>query len=190
MIVVKMGGSLYSSPHLQEWINELAAISQQTIVIVPGGGPFAEQVRDADAKWGLADDVAHHMAVLGMQQFGYMLTSLNANIASIESFRDVVGKGTYVWLPSKDVNTECHYPEDWQTTSDSLAIWLACQLSAQHLCLVKSADIKKTTEQLVNSDLVDDYFSTAMDSYSGEIHFYHSSLAKKFMEDLRNEKLN
>ena len=65
----------------------------------------------------------------------------------------------------------------------------AQQLSADHLCLVKSAQIdNKTTEQLVSSDLVDDYFSIAKDNFLGQIHFYHSSSSKKFMEDLHNEK--
>ncbi len=189
MIVVKIGGSLYSSPHLQEWADDLASVRQQSIVIVPGGGPFTKQVRDADAKWNLTDDIAHHMAVLGMQQFGYLLTSLNANITPAESLTDIAKNGVYVWLPSIDIRADCNYPNNWQITSDSLALWLACQISADHLCLVKSAQINnKSAEQLVGSDLVDDYFSTAKDNFLGQIHFYHSSLSKKFMEDLHNEK--
>ena len=62
MIVIKIGGSLFSSTHLKEWLRVIAKQSKHTIVIVPGGGPFADQVRAADQQWHLPEDHCHDMA--------------------------------------------------------------------------------------------------------------------------------
>jgi aspartokinase-like uncharacterized kinase len=48
MQVVKIGGSLYDTPELKKWLKQLAkAAKDDSIIIVPGGGPFADTVRDA-----------------------------------------------------------------------------------------------------------------------------------------------
>jgi aspartokinase-like uncharacterized kinase len=191
VIIVKIGGSLYASPHLKEWCEQLAEIHQQPIVIVPGGGPFTDQVRDADQKWKLSDAVAHNMAVMGMQQFGLLISSINNNIKPLETLNNIASENPVVWLPYKDVLADCGYPKNWQTTSDSLALWLACKLSADHLCLVKSAKVdNQSTEELASADIVDNYFSIAADNYSGSIHFYHASQATHFIKDLNNGKFN
>ena len=77
MIIVKVGGSLYNTPELQHWLSALAAYSsQQTIVLVPGGGPFADQVRTAQTLHHFNDATAHHMAILSMKQFGLLISAL------------------------------------------------------------------------------------------------------------------
>ena len=191
MIIVKLGGSLYASPYLKQWCDQLASIHQQSIVIVPGGGPFVDQVRDADKQWNLSEATAHEMAVIGMQQFGLLIGDINQKIKPLETINNVTSRNPFVWLPYQDVLDDCDYPKNWQTTSDSLALWLACKLSAGHLCLVKSTDMDdQSSEQLADSDLVDDYFSTAMANYLGHIHFYHASHATHFINDLNNGKFN
>ncbi len=191
MIIVKIGGSLYASPHLKQWCDLLASICQQPIIIVPGGGPFADQIRDVDKQWKLADAVAHEMAVMGMQQFGLLISAINSNIKPLETLNNIANEKSVVWMPYKDVLIHCDYPKNWQTTSDSLALWLAHELSAAHLCLVKSANIDgESTEQLASTDIVDGYFSVASKDYSGNIHFYHASHASHFGKDLNNGKFN
>lgn len=188
MIIIKIGGSLYSSDHLREWCDLIASI-QLPIVIVPGGGPFADQVREADNKWKLSDIIAHNMSVMGMQQFGSLLLNINNNLSPLVSANDAIEAKSYVWMPHNDVSTECNYPHNWQTTSDSLAVWLACKLSASHLCLVKSAQIEScSTEQLLSSELVDGYFSQAVKNYAGQIHFYHASQSIDYLTDINNGK--
>lgn len=193
MIIVKIGGSLYSSPQLKEWIDQLTLVDGNTIVIVPGGGTFADQVRDAANQWDLSEQCSHHMAVLAMQQFAFLLAGLNVDLHLVETCKDIQSannKGrTMVWLPYKEVSNSCDYPKNWQVTSDSLAIWLASKLSATHMCLVKSAQIDGFThEELLASGVVDNYFTTAMNDYSGHVHFYHVSEATNFMEDLKYDR--
>ena len=48
-----------------------------SIAIVPGGGPFADGVRTAQASIGYDDRAAHAMALMAMAQFGCALRSLN-----------------------------------------------------------------------------------------------------------------
>ena len=184
MIIVKIGGSLYNSPYLTEWLDQLTHLDNQQIVIVPGGGPFADQVRHATKQWDIDDTSSHNMAVLAMQQYGYLLSSINNKIVLLYSYTEIKKQKLMVWMPYRDVTSECDYPENWQTTSDSLAAWLACQLSAQNLAIVKSADVKaKKYQQIIHSDMVDEHFSSATGKFTGEIKFYHSSQAKQFISD-------
>ena len=70
--VVKVGGSTADQPVLREWIAALAG-SALPVVIVPGGGPFADQVRNTQRRIGFSNNAAHAMAILAMEQFGHII---------------------------------------------------------------------------------------------------------------------
>ena len=70
--VVKLGGSTASAAGMDAWIAALAG-SGLPLVIVPGGGPFADQVRQAQKRLGFSDGAAHAMAILAMDQFGHVI---------------------------------------------------------------------------------------------------------------------
>ena len=71
------------------------------MVIVPGGGPFADTVRQLDARWGLTDHAAHRMAVRAMEQYGDLLTALREDLrpaADEVQVREVLGNAQVaVW---------------------------------------------------------------------------------------------
>src|SRR3546814_1733087 len=73
--VVKLGGSLAGGPELTGWLDALAA-GGGSIVLVPGGGPFADAVRTMQRRWSFGDATAHHLALLAMEQYGLMLAGL------------------------------------------------------------------------------------------------------------------
>src|SRR5258706_129790 len=52
--VIKLGGSFAFSADLGEWIAAIAGCAGRA-VIVPGGGPFADAVRAAQAQMGFDD---------------------------------------------------------------------------------------------------------------------------------------
>lgn len=85
LTVVKVGGSFAHSPRLPELV---AALQQGAgrIVVVPGGGPFADCVRREQARMGYGEPAAHRMALLAMAQFGLALASLSS--AEAESSRE------------------------------------------------------------------------------------------------------
>jgi len=77
--IIKVGGSLYYRPELKRVLAHAAGLMKapHSAVIVPGGGPFADQVRRAQQRWPIADGTAHDMALLAMRQYGLMLAALS-----------------------------------------------------------------------------------------------------------------
>jgi len=140
--IIKLGGSLGRGPLLRPWLR--AAAATPGAVIVPGGGGFADCVRQAQTHWGFSDQAAHAMALLAMDQFGIMLTALAPGLdpaADPQAIRASHARGRVpVWLPHAMLGMG--HPDiraSWDVTSDSLALWLAVQLAAQQLLLIKSA---------------------------------------------------
>jgi aspartokinase-like uncharacterized kinase len=142
-IVVKLGGSLADKATLRPLLAELGAI-RYPIVVVPGGGPFADAVRTAQAHHGFSDLAAHRMALLAMAQYGLMLADLAPKAWclawSAEAVQGELTRPTatpIVWLPDPSRDA-LELEASWDVTSDTLALWLAARLSARRLVLVKS----------------------------------------------------
>lgn len=142
MWVVKLGGSLAFSPALGPWLGVLASPGRRRIVVVPGGGPFADQVRRAQATLSFPDEAAHRMAVLATEQYGLMLCGLAPGLrpaATPEQIRAVQDEGHVpVWMAARMTAGRSDIPASWEVTSDSLAAWLAGEVGAELLVLVKA----------------------------------------------------
>lgn len=142
MWVVKIGGSLLGSPELKYWLEAVAKYADGKIIIVPGGGVFADAVREAQKLSKISDACAHRLAVLAMDQLGLLLVNMNPALATASTPMEIDERTWQhrgiVWLPSKMVLADDAIPQNWDTTSDSLAAWLAEKLGAKHLVLVKS----------------------------------------------------
>ena len=76
LTVVKVGGGVGEDalPALCAMLGELGA--RHPLLVVPGGAGFADAVRDADRRFGLSAEASHRMAILGMEQFGWLLSEL------------------------------------------------------------------------------------------------------------------
>lgn len=163
MWVVKLGGSLACSDHLRYWLQALSGAG--SLVVVPGGGPFADQVRASQQQCGFDDSTAHYMALLAMEQYGAMLCGLQtgfAPAASIPQVQAVLARGdTPVWMPVSMAMAEPEIAHSWEITSDSLAAWLAGRLGAEHLLLVKSVSLdtpSRSVDELAENAVVDPRF--------------------------------
>jgi aspartokinase-like uncharacterized kinase len=136
---VKLGGSHATGPHLKDWLTAIVA-EAGSIAIVPGGGPFADAVRTAQASIGYDDRAAHSMALMAMAQFGCALQSLNPALTLAASrsaiLRALEDGKVPVWSPAP-MACAAALPETWDLTSDSLAAWLAGALGAGRLLLLK-----------------------------------------------------
>ena len=139
LAIVKLGGSHAAAPHLKAWLTAIAA-EAGSIAIVPGGGPFADAVRLAQASIGYDDRAAHAMALMAMAQFGSALQSLNPALTLAASrsaiLRALKERKVPVWSPEQMARAAA-LPETWDLTSDSLAAWLAGALGASCLVLIK-----------------------------------------------------
>jgi 5-(aminomethyl)-3-furanmethanol phosphate kinase len=163
-VVVKLGGSFAFSPHLHAWISALAECAG-CVIIVPGGGPFAEAVRSAQSGIGFDDQAAHHMALLAMEQYGRALISLNGLLAAADSAdairRELAAGKVPVWMPARMALAADDVARSWEVTSDSLAAWLAGRLGASRLFLVKHVPLRSghvRCDDLVAKGVVDKAF--------------------------------
>lgn len=168
-LVLKIGGGLLAQTgRLDAVLAEIALVSKGVpLLVVPGGGPFADAVRDVDRRLQLSDDAAHWMAVLAMDQYAQLIASRleggvlitePGEIAAALDGGSIPVLAPYRWLRDVDPLPHC-----WEVTSDSIAAWVAGQVGARRLVLVKPAGA-------AGDDLVDAYFRQALpDGVESEI---------------------
>jgi dihydroneopterin aldolase len=151
--VVKLGGSTAFHAEMREWIFALATAGMP-LVVVPGGGPFADQVRSAQKQMRFSDQAAHFMAILAMDQMGLAMVEMHDRLVSAHSFEEIdaaLERGEIpVWLPSQICFSATEIPQSWDMTSDSLAAWLAGKIGAEALLLVKQTNAFDENSQILN----------------------------------------
>jgi aspartokinase-like uncharacterized kinase len=162
MWVVKLGGSLHAAPELNAWLEGLATAEGPARVVVPGGGPFADQVRAAQRRHGFDDRTAHRMAILAMQQFALLLAALEPRLALAETMDELRTARATLWLPWRLVGRDDTIEASWRVTSDSLALILAQRLAADRLVLVKRGRADAP-------DLLDDAFPRLAAGFAGAV---------------------
>ncbi len=159
MWVVKLGGSLINSPELPKWLDTLVKISDGKILIVPGGSVFADAVRAAQRLTQVSDATAHRLALLAMDQFGLLLAAMNPTLVTASTELEIAERGWQhrgiVWLPSHMVLADEQIAQNWQVTSDSLSVWIAQKINAEHLVIVKSADLSAYQNEVKIQTLID-----------------------------------
>ncbi|MGQ9545377.1 MAG: amino acid kinase family protein [Candidatus Bathycorpusculaceae bacterium] len=143
--VVKVGGSLVGHPaELKALCGALSSIAKvHKILIVPGGGAFADVVRRLDETYGLSDTTAHKMAILAMDQFGLFLSDITPNSSICYSLEDAInaGRGLLpILLPSRHIFREDPLEHSWNVTSDSVAAYITGALGAEKLVLITDVD--------------------------------------------------
>jgi 5-(aminomethyl)-3-furanmethanol phosphate kinase len=126
--VVKLGGSLMDRLPV---LIPLLTGQKRPLLIVPGGGRFAQIVRDC----GLTGDAAHWMAIAAMDEFGWYISSFGISVADA-LFRP---KNTRILLPYGIMRVTDPLPHRWDVTSDTIAAWVAHCLGLP-LVVLKSVD--------------------------------------------------
>ena len=165
MWIVKLGGSMGRDPVLKEWLETLVELGSGRVVIVPGGGGFADEVREQQDLWRFGDLAAHNMAVLAMAQMALMMQGICPALALATSDADlrrtVQAARVPVWLPFEVLREQRDMLTNWGVTSDSLAAWLANRLNAEELLLVKACSIEPSMDiaSCVEAGIVDQEFA-------------------------------
>jgi probable H4MPT-linked C1 transfer pathway protein len=178
--VVKIGGGLLEHAGCLDTV--LAAIADvardEPLLVVPGGGPFADAVRRQDERLGLSDEASHWMAVLGMDQYAHLIVSRLRGavlVSDAAGLAAAIGAGRipvlapYAWLRREDTRREDCLPHSWQVTSDSIAAWVAGAIGAHRLVLVKPPGATARPGLDGSPDLVDGYFASARGDLSVEV---------------------
>jgi aspartokinase-like uncharacterized kinase len=146
--VIKVGGALLQlDGALDHVARAVTAVARaRRLLVVPGGGVFADAVRavDRDARAAgapLGDDAAHWMAVLAIDQYAQMLAAripgaeLVDGVAEVQRALDV--RHLPVLAPHRWLRAADPLPHSWDVTSDSIAAWVAGAMGAATLVLVK-----------------------------------------------------
>jgi len=142
--VIKIGGSLSQNPEtLRELCQKISLLANKhRIIIIPGGGKFADCVRETDKQFSLTETTAHHMAILGMNQYGLLLADLIPNSQTIDTLEEAknIKKGLAIFLPSKIMTQNEELPKSWEVTSDSITVYIAKKLETNKILLIKDVD--------------------------------------------------
>ena len=163
-VVVKLGGGLLAHPaHFDAVLAAIRdAADERRLLIVPGGGPFADAVRRVDRRFSLSDDAAHWMAVLAMDQYAHLITWRLAGGVLVadpgEMAATLRAARLPVLAPSRWLREADPLPHTWDVTSDSIAAWIAGEVGARRLVLVKPPGAAAT-------DSVDEYFHRALPTH-------------------------
>lgn len=189
--VLKLGGSLASTRFLKNWVDLLARLNRHAIVVVPGGGEFADQVRVSQRKWGFDEHTAHRMALLAMHQYGFFLASFSPllrPVASPDQIFDAIDRPQVaIWMPDADELEADGVPSSWEVSSDSLAAWLAGKITAEHLVLVKccaESSIVGAPEELAARGIVDPAFPQFLAESGLALKIFHSSRFREFAAEI------
>ena len=139
MWIIKIGGSWIKNANLIKLIKLLVNLDNQKFIIVPGGGIFADSVREASKLNFLSEDQSHFLALKSTEIFGYMIKSLENRIHITEKINSFKEKN--LWLPSKILKNERNFKKNWESTSDSVATWLYSNISSKGLIFIKSISL-------------------------------------------------
>jgi aspartokinase-like uncharacterized kinase len=144
--VIKLGGSLLKAGYLPACLDAVTRHSGQ-ILLVPGGGVFADQVRVSQQQWHFDDTTAHRMAILAMQQMALLIRAFKPEWGLLEDLTALKHMPRIaVWSPNLTELDRSDVGASWDITSDSLAAWLAGQVKANNLILVKSCQVNEDLE--------------------------------------------
>jgi aspartokinase-like uncharacterized kinase len=205
--VLKVGGSLSQGQGLATLCHQIGWLgAQYRLLVVPGGGEFADVVRDHYRRYHLNETTAHRMALLAMDQYGCLLGDLvpsGALVIDLLSARKVAESGQVaILLPASLLIQADPLPHSWQVTSDAIAAWVAGLVNASRLILLKdtdglcSADPAQGEQATLLSQLsveeladhrggVDEYLATALASVDLETWVINGQSPERLGELLR-----
>jgi aspartokinase-like uncharacterized kinase len=137
--VVKIGGGLLRDEGVEGLRRACADVvemaARRPVLVVPGGGPFADVVRTVDGQIGLDDGVAHILALQAMDQLGVLLASL---LPAGEALTELVApRALGILAAAPAFAGRSDIPESWAVTSDSLAVLAAGAIGGDEAVLLK-----------------------------------------------------
>jgi len=157
--VFKIGGKiLENSNNIKSTFSQLTQLFDkeilQKIIVIPGGGTFANFVRSLDEVLQIGDDLAHWIAIYSMNYNGIILNGKYPNLETVEdlkTFQDA--KQMFcIFLPYSFLREDDNLPHNWDVTSDSIALYVANKLKLSQCFLIKNIDgIFNIDKELIKS---------------------------------------
>jgi aspartokinase-like uncharacterized kinase len=168
-MICKVGGSLFHLPglgmKLRAWLDSQA---HRRILLIPGGGPPVDFIRQADQLHHLGERVSHGLALLALSLNACLLAEILPGSEATTQFDVVLEAWQEGWTPildprawlAEDDKRADHLPHTWQVTSDSIAAGIALATGAEELVLLKSCHAAEPYdwEKLAGAGVVDAWF--------------------------------
>ncbi|MFW9899218.1 MAG: hypothetical protein ACFFDO_08155 [Candidatus Thorarchaeota archaeon] len=167
-IIVKIGGKiLEDSKSLESTIFQFKELLFEkkiinNIVIIPGGGSYANLIRAIDKDLNIGDDLAHWMAIFTMDFNGIKIIKKFPEIKWFKDFNaleeSLMGRSISLFLPYDYLIKVDELPHSWDVTSDSIAVFLASKLGLNCCILIKDVNgIVNDQNQLIKEITVNEY---------------------------------
>ena len=160
LVIAKVGGSLYDLPDLAARLRAWVAKVERPILLAPGGGNGADEIRRLDRLHELGQEVAHWLALRVLTVNAHFLAGLVGAPVHSDA-RAPVGVAVldpYAFCRA-DEGTPGALPHIWDVTSDTVA-GRAAERAHADLVLLKSVDLPggMTWDEAADSGLVDEMF--------------------------------
>ena len=145
--IFKIGGSI-----LEDFENVNSTISQlsylyekdviQKIIIIPGGGSYANFIRKIYDDLQFTDELAHWMSIISMNYNGIELGKKFPKLEIFEDYNKLkkMGKTFSMFLPYQFLKENDKLPHNWQVTSDSITLFMAKKFGLNECFLIKDVD--------------------------------------------------
>jgi aspartokinase-like uncharacterized kinase len=174
--VIKVGGSLLDwaelSFRLGSFLKGLPARESEAglgVVLIAGGGPAGDLIREMDRIHTLGDVKAHRLAIRALDLSAHILASLLPGsrvvdlpeaLHSVWTRREIPILAPRRFLEEDDDLGPDPLPASWDVTTDSVAARIAVRLGATRLMLLKSVDLVATLSrsEAAALGLVDRFF--------------------------------
>lgn len=212
--VIKIGGSVVQNNSIKKLCRALnTLIRDYSFVIVPGGGDYADLVRQHYRKYHVSSDTAHWMAILSENILGFFLLeqlTFGIPVFTISEISKAIENSRIpIFMPFQYLFEYDPLPHSWDVTSDSIAAHIAEILHAHKLILLKDVDgiythdpkqIAQEEAKLISeinlqkADLsvlhscIDMYLPTILKKYHRSCFVVNGLYPDRLMKILRNEK--
>lgn len=136
--VVKIGGSLFPEKAIDlcKFLFDNDEVKGR-ILIICGGGKFADQVRDYNDVYGFSNTANHRSAIMCMDIIGTLLADKVEGLETVHTLEDALKFSESAKIPvlNSYLLMEDHDPleHSWRVTSDSIALYISNQLKAKLL---------------------------------------------------------
>jgi aspartokinase-like uncharacterized kinase len=206
--VLKIGGSFLTFPSELKNLCKVLSINRKdhNLLIIPGGGIFADIVRKYYLELKLSEITSHQMAVHSMDQYGLILKEFigksSVLISNLDRIDASLGDNRIGILEASNINLKTHLmPRSWSVTSDSIAAFVAQKIVAEQLILIKVVDglfdIKsgefldkvyvRNLESQVKHGIVDDYFAKILSVKKTSSYVVNGKFPHRVVDILRGK---
>ena len=131
--VIKVGGSLFP----EDTIEFCKTLVGKKVIIICGGGDFANKIREYDANVGFSNTATHKTAISCMDIIGMLVADKIDDaeaVYSLEDAKKAVNNGKLpILMPSRLFEYLDPLEHSWGVTSDSISVYISWLLKAKIL---------------------------------------------------------